>query len=467
MKINRRLHRRLRLQNVVFVLLFVTLVALLGWISQRYQAEFDWTAAQRNSLSEASLRLLEQMPDPIAFTAFVTPESELRPAIENLVGRYARAREDITLEFANIDAEPERVREMDITMDGELVIAYQGRSEKLQNLNESSITNALQRLARQGERWVVFLQGHGERDPYGEGNHDLGVLGRELSRRGLIVQTLNLALSPQIPHNTTVLVVADPRSTLLAGEVGILVDYLDRGGNLVWLTEPGATDGLEPLAEALGILRLPGVVVDPTGRLLGLGDPELALVAEYPFHPITRNLATVTLFPRAVALEAPRENGWRAHPILETLTQSWTETGPLEGELRYDDDSDERPGPLTIGLALTRERPGGDGGGEAPGQAPPGEEPGPGEQRVVVIGDGDFLANRYVGNGGNLDLGLNTINWLAHDDSLIAINPKPAPDIRLELSETEMMVLAVGFLLLLPGLLLGAGLLVWLRRRRL
>jgi ABC-type uncharacterized transport system involved in gliding motility auxiliary subunit len=85
---------------------------------------------------------------------------------------------------------------------------------------------------------------------------------------------------------------------------------------------------------------------------------------------------------------------------------------------------------------------------------------------VVVLGDGDFLSNTYLGNGGNLDLGMNVINWLAEDDSLIAIHVKAAPDRTLHLSDPALATLGGSFLLALPAILLGGGWIIWFRRRR-
>ena len=84
-----------------------------------------------------------------------------------------------------------------------------------------------------------------------------------------------------------------------------------------------------------------------------------------------------------------------------------------------------------------------------------------------MIGDADFLSNRYLGNGSNLELGFNMINWLSHDDNLIAISPRPAPDTRLELSQPQQIAIFLSFLILMPLLLLGTGLRIWLRRRKL
>ena len=50
------------------------------------------------------------------------------------------------------------------------------------------------------------------------------------------------------------------------------------------------------------------------------------------------------------------------------------------------------------------------------------------EQRIIVVGNGAFLANVYSGNGGNLDLGINMVNWLANEERLITVQPRAAKD---------------------------------------
>jgi ABC-type uncharacterized transport system involved in gliding motility auxiliary subunit len=143
------------------------------------------------------------------------------------------------------------------------------------------------------------------------------------------------------------------------------------------------------------------------------------------------------------------------------LQRSWTEIGPIAGKIAFDAAKGERQGPLDIGYALTRQI-------NKAGQnktADPQKLETPAEQRIVVIGDGDFLSNAYLGNGGNLDLGINMVQWLSRGDALINIPAKIAPDRTLELSPLASGSIAVGFLFLLPGALLGAGALVWFKRR--
>lgn len=465
MDVTRKTTLGIRLQRYIFIALFLAAIGLLAWLSTQYVRQADWTAGNRNSLSSASVRLLDTLEEPVIITSFARDNEALRSQVRNLVARYQRHQPEISLEFVNPDKEPERVRELGVTMDGELRVAYQGRSERVQELTEQAVTNALLRTARQGERWISFLSGHAERDPNGQANHDLGNFGAELDRKGLKVQTLNLSQIPQIPDNTSLLVIASPRVDLLPGEVDIIRHYLDQGGNLLWLTDPGQRGGMDKIAEYLGISFLPGVIVDATTQLFGIQNPDFVLIPEYPAHPVTRELRTMTLFPHTLALEWDRREGWEGQPLLSSHSRAWTETGAMSGEISYDAASDERAGPLDIGFALTRphDSSASDSNSEANADAEANTNR---EQRVIVAGDGDFISNAYLGNGGNLDLGLNIMSWLSNDDSFIAIRAASAPDQNLTLSSTAQGVIGLGFLFALPLALIGSGVFIWLRRRK-
>lgn len=451
MQVSKKTHRQQRLQTWSFVVLFLAVIGLLAFLSTRYHYQADWTASGRHTLSGATTELLQKLEGPVTITSFSRDDdlSGLRKRSRELVGRYQRIKPDITLEFTDPDQHPELVRERGITLDGELRVEYAGRAENLKSIGEQALTNALQRLLRSGERRVLFVSGHGERRHDGQANHDMGQWGRLMQQKGFHLDSLTLSLSNGIPDDTAVLVLASPQVALLRGEVALIQDYVERGGNLLWLSEPGERQGLEPLAETLGLEFLPGTLVDPSGQMLGIDNPTFIVVAEYPQHPVSEALTTLTLFPEAQAL-AQTDQGWQSTALLKSLPRSWSETGPLEGTVDFDEGEDLR-GPLDIGLLLSRKQ---------------GEGKSAREQRIAVLGDGDFLANSYLGNGANEELGSRLLNWLSHDDSFVAIPTRTAPDTQLELTPTLSMLLGFGFLLVLPGLLLGSGITIWWRRRK-
>lgn len=472
MKVSVRSRRMIRLQNILFVVLFLGVIGLVAWVSTRYTYQADWTATGRNTLSQASIDLLRKLDGPLEMTAYASETPLLRKRINELVDRYKRYKSDLTLTFVNPDLEPQKVRQLGITVDGELVIEYKGHQQQLQDVTEQGITNALQRVARGGERWLVFLEGHGERKPKGDARYDLGGFVKQLETKGYHISMQNLARNPAIPDNTSIVVIAGPQTDLLPGEVKILQDYVEKGGNLLWLADPGDRHGLQPLADTLKIHFQPGIIVDPNisqvGMMLfGTNDPRVALVTRYASHPITHNFDFNTLFPIAggISIDNKDKGDWQEQEFLQTMSNTWLETNQTQGKITFDAGQDIS-GPVNIGVALDRDispKQDDKGTSQKDDKKTAGNTR---QQRVVVIGDGDFLSNGFLGLGGNLQLGMNIFNWLSSDDAFISIAVKTAPDISLQFTNTDISVVGFGFLLVLPLVLLGSGVVIWLRRRR-
>ena len=445
---------RTRLGDWLFALLLFTAALLLAFLSTRYAWQHDFSHAQRASLDPRTLKLLDGLDAPVAITSYAPPDAQLRAAIADFIARYQRRKRDISLAFVDPDADPAATREAGILINGELVIRYRGRSEQLKLLTERDFDNALLRLTRSGERLAAFLDGDGERKPDGQANADLGNFAALLKAQGIRAIPLDLRGGNRIPENVDVVVIASPQAPLDAARGAQLVDYVERGGNLLWLTEPDAKPGLEGLARALSLRVLDGVAVDGAGAALGIGDPSFVAISTYPQSALTRDFRLTTLFPQPAALAAVAEPRWQWTPLLRTGEKSWTETGaiPKQGEaaaISYDAAKGEIPGPLDIGVALTRLSP----------------SPAKREQRVTVIGDGDFLSNSFLGNGGNREFGQRLFDWLLQDDALIEIADKSAADRQLTLSPAALATISLGFLLVLPATLLLAGILIWWRRR--
>lgn len=450
-----------RLGDALHALLVVAAAVLLAFLSTRHGFERDWSRAQSASLGPESLAVLAALDGPVEVVSHARRQGTLRAVITDFIARYRRAKPDLSLRFVDPDADPGAMRDAGVNVDGELDIHYRGRSERLKVLSESEFSGALLRLSRGGERIVAFLEGEGERDPLGEANADLGRFVATLGSRGLRAVPLPLSRSGTVPANTDLLVVANPRLPLPPLAADALVDYLDDGGALLWLAEPGEPalapgGGLDRLAERLGVRVLPGTVVDAGGQAFGLSDPSFVAMARYPPHAITADFALTTLLPQAAALAQLSGAHWAAAPLLRSGESSWNETGHIPGAgeaagtVRQDADAGELPGPLDLALAFSRVSP-------APGRR---------EQRVVVVGDGDFLSNSFLGNGGNREFGQRVFDWLLGDDAQIAVPDRSAPDRELKLSQAALTALAASFLVGLPLLLVATGGGIWWRRRR-
>ena len=444
-----------RLDGWLFALLLVLAAGAVGYLSTRYAHQADWTANGRASLSAESRAVLERFDGPVEIVSYANPQGDLRRTVAGFLQRYQAVKPDLSLRFVDPQLDPAKMRELGITVDGALILHYKDREQRLDELSERSLTNALERLLRGSDRIVAFVTGDGERRADGHANADLGAFMAQLEARGMRAVPLNFAQVPAVPEHTDLVVLASPTLALPPGAVQALVGYVQNGGNLLWLTEPANDDlGLGPLATALGVRVLPGVLVDGSGAALGLQDPRLIALGDYPPQAITRGFTLTTLFPQASALAQLAQGGWAAKPFLRSGAQSWTEFRPIDNskpsDIRYDADAGELKGPLDFGFALSRLSP----------------SPDKSEQRAVVIGDGDFLSNTFLGNGGNRALGERVFDWLLGDDALVDLPPRGAPDRAMQLSQGQLNAVTFGFLLGLPlALLVLGGVIAWRRRR--
>lgn len=451
MQISSRSRWQIRLQNALFVVLLVGVIGMLAWLSQQYYKEIDLTIGNRNSVTQQTRQLLAAVTQPLHFTAFIGDDPALHERVRKRINMYQRVKPDITLEIINPDLFPDTALAAGVTRQGQMLISMGERTQRVESLAEAEIGRALQQLIRTDERWIVFLEGFGKRNLLERTGSGLAQMGNLLERSGFQTQGLNLIRTPTLVDNTSVLVLPGPQNPLPQGIAQKIRDYVAAGGALLWLIEPGSLQGLDELANDLGISPVEGVIVDANielHALLGIEHPAVIPIVDYAAHSLTRDLNIHTLFPLATAIDIDFDTPWEARPFLITLQRSWSETGPLEGELTFDELAGDRPGPLVLGLTLVREHEDGF------------------EQRIVVIGDSDFMTNDYLGYGGNLDLAMNIFNWLSQDDSLIAINPRSAPDVQLTVSERTLITIGVSFLIILPLALLAAGIVIWTVRRR-
>ncbi len=430
------------------LLFYVALLAFIigGYqLAARFPAQWDATQNTLNSLEQGSVDALRQLDGELNITVYATEQDarqgDVRKLVREFVALYQRYKPGIRLTFVDPMKEPEATRKSGIQGNGEMVVEYGGRSEHLTTLNEQTLTSALLRLARGRDQLLMYVSGHGERKLDGAANHDLGEFGRRLEQNGYHIAPLNLAVAQEVPDNAAVLVISHPQIKLFPGETAKLLRFIERGGNLLWLLDAEPLRGLESLAEALDINLSPGIVIDPNAQEMN-APADWTLGTGYAPHAITQNFDLITVFPQARALMVEEASAWQHNILVEGATNGWVST---HGIARFDKQRDV-PGPANLAIALHRDMDGR-------------------EQRIVVAGSGAFLSNAYSGNGGNLDLGTNMINWLAGEERLITLTPHTAKDATLTLSRNQLAALSIILLAVLPLLLAAVGGWLWWRRR--
>ncbi|MDW3096055.1 MAG: GldG family protein [Gammaproteobacteria bacterium] len=443
--------RRAKFCLYVYSLLCIVVGFCLLWLNSLNNWQSDWTAGSRNTINESSIELLQKLDGPVSLQAYFDSDSKTRQQVIRFIDKYKRFKQDISLKFVDNQLSSDQLIDMGFSQQGELKISYAENDAFINRLNEQEMTSALFKVARKEDTWIAVIQGHGERDPLDAGNNGLSKLVSELNKTGIKVQPINLLSQAVIPDNTKVLIIAGARNAYLGGELKLIEEFLENGGNLLWLRDPAKQNYFSSLDESLSLSLIPGVVIDANTKLrilLGIKHAAVIPVTEFHKHSITETLKTHLLFPFASAMRHQTGSDWQAHTLFRSLERSWAEVGEINTDkLKYEQDIGDTQGPLTIGLSLSRKHK---------------EQ----QQRVIVIGDSDFIANGYIGFGANFELSLNIINWLTEDDKLLSITHRAAPDQSLELGDKDVTFIALILLLLVPGLLVGTGLVIRWRRHK-
>ena len=456
----------------VSVLVVLGILVAVNYVSAKQNKRWDLTANRQYSLSEQTVKLLTEVNAPVKFVVFDREANMER--FKPRLNEYQYLSKQVSVEYIDPDKKPVPAKEYEIQQYGTVVVEYMGRRERVTSDSEQDLTGALVKVLNPTEKRVYFLAGHGEKDPTNTDRLGYSSIIDALRQDNYQWEKLIIAEKNAIPDNATVLVLAGPKTDLLDGEAALIRQYLsERHGKLLVLLDPSddfkkptTFPNIEGILKEWGINATPSVVVDVSGLTKVATIP--VATPPYPNQPITGDrFQLITMYPVARAIVplmgAPADR--MAQPFIQTTSRSWAETNLATldppDNLAPDPDKGDITGPVSIAAAVA-----------VPGKTDPAaqkkegdDQQKPPETRVAVVGDSDFVANAYLGIEGNRDLFMNAVNWLAQQESLIAIRPKEAADRRLTMTANHMNAIAWMSIVVVPALVLGAGVWTWWRRR--
>ncbi|MGH9487921.1 MAG: GldG family protein [Terriglobales bacterium] len=446
---------------VVYLIVVLAVLVVVNVLADRHDHSWDWTKNHSHSLSAESIKIISELHQPLHLILF--DRSSNFGAAEAFFDRYQRTSRLVKVQYIDPDRHPDEARRYKIQSYGSIVVASGGRQQIVTNMTEQDVTNAIVRVLKGAKKIVYFEEGEGERDPDDNGRSGYSALKSALEAENFTVKKLVLAQSPAVPSDCATLIVAGPTHPLLPPEVTAIQNYINGGGDVLFLFNPESSGPLVTYVETqLDVKLTPDVVVDTSGigRLFGASEL-MPVVAQYDPFPITAHMDGVaTLFPYARTVEAGSMPDSRAiiTPLLETTSDSFATTSFANNQVRVDPATD-RHGPLTLGVAGTLPTIASGAGLQNVGDST--------EARFVVYGSPDIVSNSIIDFQGNRDLFMNTMDWLAGQKQFITIRPKAATGAPVNLTAGQMRGLLYIFLIGLPLVIIIIGTAVWMQRRTL
>lgn len=362
-------------------------------------------------------------------------------------------------------------------------LKYKGRTEMLRTYpapgndaraserafpNEENVAATLKRLLRpESIPTILFTSGNLERDPYkmGEREYSRSTIAKSEkegpANLGFKIDTISLD-TRDIPAGLTALAIADPRREFSAVARQKIEKYIDEGGNIIVMGEPGKQPVLNPLLEKLGVEMLDGNLVQPsfhemphmvnpyyTEASTELADESvLRRVKRLLAHKKDRDTMKI-LMPGVAALSYVDSSKFVKKPAMLTSgLSSWLKKGRLvvdSAAVVYSPHEGDIKAAFPTVLQLSR-------------------QVGQKQQRAVVYGDADFVSNLRVQNGRAISRAV--FSWVTGNEYPVYLSrPDPNDNLVLIASPT-VKVLKVIYVWVLPTLLLIAGTVILVRRKR-
>jgi ABC-type uncharacterized transport system involved in gliding motility auxiliary subunit len=478
-------HARLGTLAAASVAVLLAILVVVNVLAKNHNKRWDLTAAKQFSLSEQTQKILQSIDKPLQVRVFAGRDDFER--FRERLDEYQYHSKHVSVEYIDAERRPTLANQYQIAQLGTVVLEYGGQIERVTADTEQALTNGLIKVVQGRQNKVYFVQGHGERTPDDSDRGGYSTIAALLGSENFAQDKLVLAQQKEMPADATVLIVAGPKSDFLPAEIEMIKAYLGRGGKMLFLLDPPERADAPELTDVSALLKEWNIEIGNNVVINMLADYELkndqaidvsalatlpgsdgtfVLAAQYERHPITQGFRTVSAYRlvRSVTAAPDAPSGRVAQNLIQTTSTSWAETDlkrlMASGQVAREPGKGDKEGPISLAAAVS-----------APAADTPGTEsdkkddqPKP-ETRIAVFGDSDFATNGVLGFAGNRDVFLNTVNWLAQQENLIAIRPRDPEDRRVTLTARQQALVRLIAIFVIPGLILLAGVQTWWRRR--
>jgi ABC-type uncharacterized transport system involved in gliding motility auxiliary subunit len=465
-----------RWKKLVTIFCVVTAsIAFVGtshYLANNSEVRWDITQNKQHTLSKNSVEYISTLSKEVQLTAFH-------------VGMPPKYLLDLFKEYTRVSGGVIKTEIVDpieqiayasqfgnaINADERKVIVQSGDNRKdidfsLRTLSEEKITNAIANVSR-APRTVYFLTGHNEYSISDMEFTGLSKFKQLLTDNNITSKTLMLGISQSIPTDCDVLIIAGPKTQLSQNEESIISDYLDKGGDALFLIEHSLVTtpdkplsprqlqknpSLNAILNQWGLDVQSDIVVDISNHIGDdVGSPA---TKNYERHKALTEGLDYTFYvrPRSIRILPQRRASIKHAVIVSTASteNSWAETNRTL-DIQFDPGIDTA-GPVAFSYVVIEQK-------NVTLQSHKLSD-----TRLIVFTDADFLSNAYINQYSNAQMGLNLVNWLAELDYKTFLSAKETKVERLDLTSKQKRQVIV-ILFLLPFILIIVGLVVWLRTK--
>ncbi|MBW1655145.1 Gldg family protein [Flavobacterium quisquiliarum] len=318
---------------------------------------------------------------------------------------------------------------------------------------EKEISASLKRLVSNPVK-IVFATGNMERsiEKNGDKNYKTGF--NEITFRNSLINqgfdVISVDINAQnIPSETTILIIADPKTQLSQGAVDRITKYIDEGKNLMLLAEPETNSALAAVTDKLGIGFTKQTLVQESET----NSPDF-LVTELQKNADSTVIKLSKInnpipFLGSSGITTTKDAGFKVTPLLKTNKQPAWES--QAGITSISEDLKKQPSSKEIPLvaALTRNINGK-------------------TQKIIVAGDADFMGNAELSRGGSgtFQFVTDIFSWFSNYQFPIDTTRPQKTDKKITITSNQVFIDKILFIGIFPLLIILGGAFILIRRNR-
>lgn len=457
----------------VMIVIFLVIIGLIGAMSVRYKVRVDLTKTGRYSLSPQTVKILKSLERDVEAVAFYRSDERTRQSMVDLLKEYSYYSPSFKFWFVDPDKRPMETAKYGVTSYRTTLIRSADKQEIVGFESEEKVTNALLKVIKDEVKTIYFLKGHGENGLEDDQKTGYKFVKEAIEKENHKVEELLLVSEKQVPEDASILIIAGPKGDILVSELEKISRYVEGGGNVLFLLDPGPTPEISAYLKAQGFKLGNDIVIDKQSQMIGANYLTPVVMEYNQKHAIGSEFNFVTFFPVARSVEVQEDPAKGQYNLAKTGSSSWAKS---EGELDDDNiefvpDKDKR-GPINIAsVAVFKVKEPEDTNANSSNTSPviPGSDLKEGKNRwgkIIVVGDSDFVGNAHFNLMGNKDFFLNMVSWLAEEASLISVRKKETGLTPMTLTDTQGNLVFWVSVIIAPSLALAIGIGVVARRRR-
>lgn len=454
--------------SLVYLLVVIAIVVIVNLFAVKFDQKFDFTSTKVFTLSAETKQILKNLDDEVNIIVLEKAGSE-RSTTARIVEKYHDASSMITLQTIDPELNPNLLQKYgdksNLTF-GSIIVENNGKVKTLNPIDlvtlskdqskvkeiatEAKITSAIISVTAEGEKVIYTTVGHGEEALNNE-------LKQAIENENYTFEEVNLLTDSIEVSPGSLLLMNSLKEDISQEEAAKIKDYMIHDGKILVIDDLYEADR----QNYENILKLNGIhinrsIVFENDMTRRLNSDKYLMIPEFGEHKIVdflneSNYKAITAYGQPIEILNVKKDNLLITPLLTSSKESYSKSPEdIKVKRNINQEASDLVGPFHLGVAISK------------------KEKGEEKPAMVVYSNSFFLNENLIksSNKTNLDLFVNSINWLQDAKEQMVIRPKEVASSPIMINNFKQILISIFSIFFIPMIIALPGFFYWYRRQK-